>query len=138
MEVDSERAVVAAVLGALIPELQYSTPLLLERYERGEPLLRRTSPSDPGFEGGAVDPILLEFFKAIVPHVRELLGWGTLGVLPVWYWSVRRNHAEVMAALQTKQQTIDIIADVLTRMDGARVSGKDVVEAIARAIEGRA
>lgn len=82
-----EKTITAAILGELIPELQYAAPVLLERLDRGDPLVGTTSPTDLGFETGAVDSVLLEFFKSLVPYVQTALGWGTLGILQRWQLS---------------------------------------------------
>src|SRR4051794_8568688 len=41
-----KRTAAAAILGELIPELEYAAPVLLDRLDRGLPLVERKSPSD--------------------------------------------------------------------------------------------
>ena len=123
-----ENTITAAILGELVPELEYAAPVLLERFERGEPLVQPTSQTDLGFEGGAVDPILLELFKALVPYVKTALGWGVLNILQAWHVSKReaRHQAEL-------QQAVEKIADLLARHDGVPVSTNEVLESFAAA-----
>lgn len=137
-----ENTVAAAVLGELIPELEYAAPVLLERSDRGDPLVGKTSPSDLGFETGSVDSVLLEFFKSLVPYVKAMLGWGVLVVLQGWLWSAResRHQVELVARVNALidenaklRQAVEAIADLLARREGAPVSRGDVVEAIAAA-----
>ena len=137
-----ETTVTAAVLGELIPELEYAAPVLLERSDRGDPLVGTASPTDLGFETGSVDSVLVELFKSLVPYVKAMLGWGMLVVLQAWLSSAResRHHVELVAKLNALidenaklRQAVETIADLLARRDGAPVSRADVVEAIAAA-----
>lgn len=138
----SENTMTAAILGELIPELQYAAPLLLERLDRGEPLVGTAPPTDLGFDPGAVDSVLLEFFKALVPYVKTVLGLGMLPALQAWQSSKRdsRHHAELVARLDVLieqdaklGQIIDKATELLARMDGAPVSRKEFLESIATA-----
>lgn len=137
-----EDTITAAILGELVPELGYAAPLLLERLDRGDPLIRVTSPTDLGFEGGNVDPVLLEFFKALVPFVRTALSWGMLGILQTWllHKSSARAHAELVERLNARidhdpklRPVFESMAGLSTDMDKAPVSVSDVVESFATA-----
>lgn len=137
-----ERTFTAAIAGELIPELEYAAPVLLERAERGDPLVGTTSPADLGFETGAVDSVLLELFKSLVPSVKMVLSWGVLVVLQGWVSADResRHHAELVVTLNALidenaklRQAVQTIAELLARREGAPVSRDDVVEAIAAA-----
>jgi hypothetical protein len=137
-----DSAITAAILGELIPELEYAAPVLLERSERGDPLVGTTSPADLGFETGSVDSVLLEFFKSLVPYVKTMLGWGVLVVVQLWLSSEResRHQAALVANLNALveenvklRQTVEGIADLLALRDGVPVSTQDVVESIAAA-----
>ncbi len=137
-----ENKLTAAILGELIPELEYAAPVLLERCERGDPLVGTTSPTDLGFETGAVDSVLLEFFTSLVPYVQTVLGWGVLNVVQTWVLSQResRQHVELVAALNAiidenakLRHTVETIAQLLARREGVPVTTQDVVESIAAA-----
>jgi len=137
-----ENAITAAILGELIPELEYAAPVLLERSDRGDPLVGTTSAADLGFETGAVDSVLLELFKSLVPYVKTVLSWGVLRVIQAWLSSGResRHHAALLAALNVLiaenanlRQTVERIAELLAGREGAPVSGEDIVELIAAA-----
>lgn len=137
-----ENTIAAAILGELIPELEYAAPVLLERADRGDPLVGTTSPTDLGFEPGDVDSVLLEFFKALVPYVKMMLGWGLLSVIQVWLLAERdtRHHAELVVRLDAAieeevklRETAERIADLVARMDGALVSRHDLAKLIAAA-----
>jgi hypothetical protein len=139
-----ETAITAAILGELLPELEYAAPVLLERSDRGDPLVVTTSPADIGFETGALDSVLLEFFKALVPYVKAALGWGVLRVVQTWLSSNResRQHADLVAHLTALlaenaklRQTFESIAAVLTRRETLPMSTTDVVEIVADAAE---
>jgi hypothetical protein len=132
----------AAILGELVPELEYAAPLLLERWDRGDPLVATASPADLGFETGAIDSVLLELFKSLVPYVKTVLSWGVLRVIQAWLASQResRHHAELVAALKVLfaedprvRHAVEGIADKVGRREGARVSAEDVVQSIGEA-----
>jgi hypothetical protein len=140
-----ENAIAAAIVGELLPELEYAAPVLLERFNDGEPLVLTTPPTDLGFGTGAVDSVLLEFFKAIVPHVKTALSCGMLTAVQGWflYEHAARNHAaqaaQLKALLAENQhaalyQSVAGLAALLTRKDGAPVSVEDVVSAIVDAM----
>jgi hypothetical protein len=138
-----EATIAAAILGELIPELEYAAPLLLERSDRGDPLVGTTSPTDLGFETGAVDSVLLEFFKSLVPYVKTVLSWGMLRVIQAWLSSQResRRHAELLAMLNVLltenarlRQTVERIAELLGRREGTPVSAEDVLRSFAAAM----
>lgn len=137
-----ENTIAAAILGELIPELEYAAPVLLERSDRGDPLVGTSSPTDLGFETGAVDSVLLEFFKALVPYVKTLLGWGVLNVVQTWLWAERESHqhTELVARLNALieenaklRQTVERMAELLSRREGVPVSRGDIVESVAAA-----
>lgn len=134
--------ITAAVLGELLPELEYAAPLLLERSERGDPLVGTTSPTDLGFETGVVDSVLLEFFKALVPYVKAVLDSGVLSIIQGWMAAARetRHHSELIAGVNSLieenaklRQAVERIAELLGRREGAPVSTEEVVESIAAA-----
>jgi hypothetical protein len=132
--------ITAAIIGELIPQFRYAAPVLLERFDRGEPLVRRTSPTDLGFDTGGVDSVFLELFKSLVPYVQMVLGWGTLSVIQAWHSSKRdaRHQEELIAVLKAhidqdakRRQAVQSIADLRTRRDGAPFSVDDVIEVFA-------
>jgi hypothetical protein len=138
----SVRTITAAVLGELLPELEYAAPSLLERLERGEPLVAPSSPTDLGFETGAVDSVLLEFFKALVPYVKAVLDSGVLGLIQSWLLSERegRRDAELIAGVNALieenaklRQSVARIAEIVGRREGTAVSTEEVVGLIAEA-----
>lgn len=138
-----EDTITAAILGELIPELEYAAPVLLGRSDRGDPLVGTTSPTDLGFETGAVDSVLLEFFKSLVPYVKTVLSWGVLRVIQAWLSSQResRQHAELQAMLNgllaenaRLRQTVERIAELLGRREGEPVSAEDVLRSFAAAM----
>lgn len=137
-----ENTITAGILGELIPELEYAAPVLLERTDRGDPLVGTTSPADLGFETGAVDSVLLELFKSLVPYVKTMLSLGVLSVVQAWLLSERetRQNAELVARLNALvdentrlRRTVERIAELLARREGVPVSTDDVVESIAAA-----
>lgn len=141
-----EDAIAAAIIGELLPELEYAAPVLLERFNDGEPLVLTTPPTDLGFGTGAVDSVLLELFKALVPHVKTALSCGMLTVVQGWflYEHAARNHAAQAAQLKTLlarnqnaalDQSVAGLAALLTRKDGAPVAVEDVLSAIVDAME---
>jgi len=138
-----EDTIIAAILGELIPELEYAAPVLLERSHCGDPLVGTTSPTDLGFETGAVDSVLLELFKSLVPYVNAVLGWGVLRIFQAWLSSRResRHHGELMSMLNALlaenaqlRQTVGWMAELLGRHDGVSVSAEDVVRSIVAAV----
>ncbi|HYO78126.1 MAG TPA: hypothetical protein VE010_16825 [Thermoanaerobaculia bacterium] len=141
-ETTFEKAIAAAILGELLPELQYAAPVLLERSDRGDALVATTSPTDLGFETGSVDSVLLEFFRALVPYVNTVLAWGVLNAIQTWLVSDResRQQAELVAGVNALiaqnaalRQTFETIAELLARRHGVPISTNDVAEAIADA-----
>jgi hypothetical protein len=139
-----EKALTAEILGELVPQAEYAAPVLLERFERGEPLVQPTSPTDLGFEGGAVDSVALEFFKAFVPYVKAALGAGMLTILQTWHVSRRSadGQAEMIAALTRVveenaklREAVEAIARVMSAMDKAPLSTEQVLESFASANE---
>ena len=134
-----ENAITAAILGELIPELEYAAPVLLERLHRGDPLVESTSPNDLGFETGAVDSVLLELFKSLVPYVETLVSWGVFSAVQAWLVAEResRHHGELVVKFNALieenaklRQTIDGIAQLIARREGVAVSRDDVVDTI--------
>ncbi|HET8797017.1 MAG TPA: hypothetical protein VFO89_04985, partial [Thermoanaerobaculia bacterium] len=141
-----EDAIAAAIVGKLLPELEYAAPVLLERFNDGEQLVLTAPPTDLGFGTGAVDSVLLELFKALVPHVKMALSLscGMLTVVQGWfvYGSSARNHAAQVAQLNTvisqneaAYQVLVGVAAVVARREGAPVAVDEVVEAIVDAME---
>lgn len=135
-----EDTITAAILGELIPELEYAAPVLLERSDRGDPLVGTTSPTDLGFGTGAVDSVLLELFKSLAPYVKTVLSWGVLRVIQAWLSSQResRQHEELLAMLNVLfaenarlRQAVEGIAELLSRKED--VSVEDVLQAFAAA-----
>lgn len=138
----SEKTITAAILGELVPQAEYAAPVLLERFERGEPLVQRTSPTDLGFEGG--DSVALEFFKALVPWVQTALAAGMLTVLQTWHVSRRNAHGQAeMIAVLTRvvdenaklREAVEAIARLMSAMDKDPVTTKQVLESVAAANE---
>jgi methyl-accepting chemotaxis protein len=140
-----EQTVTAAILGELIPSLEYAAPVLVERHERGEPLIGISPATDLGFDGSSpVDFVLLEFFKALVPHVKTVLACGVLGAIQTWQLSRRiaRNHLELVATINTLAasnpslcRAIQAVADLQTRFEGAAVPLNEIIEAIGAAAD---
>lgn len=137
-----EDTITATILGELIPELEYAAPVLLERSDRGDPLVGTTSPTDPGFETGAVDSVLLELFKSLVPYVKLMLSWGVLRIIQAWLSSQResRQQTDLLSMLNLLlsengklRQAVEKIAELLGRWEGVRVSTEDVMKSIAAA-----
>jgi len=131
-----ERTAAAAILGELIPELEYAAPVLLERLDRGQPLVERKSPSDLGFDTGTIDPRLLELFRALAPLVTAALSSGVLVILQ------KKAQAEWRAALtqfQTENVKLRHIADsmasLLSKALKRPVTPAEVDEAMRDAIE---
>lgn len=138
-----ENAIAAAIVGELLPEVEYAAPVLLERFNDGEELVLTTPPTDLGFGTGAVDSVLLELFKALVPYVKTALGCGMLTVVQGWfiYEHAARNHAAQAAQLNTVltqnvavYQALASVAALLARKDGASVTIEEVVNVIVDAM----
>jgi hypothetical protein len=126
-----ERTAAAAILGELIPQLEYAAPVLLERLDCGEPLVERKSPSELGFDTGMIDPQLLELFRALAPYVTAALSCGLLGILQ------KQSQAESRAALaqiRTEnaelRRMLDSIRGALSSAANASVAQSYVDEAI--------
>jgi len=139
-----ENSLAAAILGELIPELEYAAPTLLERLERGERLVESRPPTDLGFETGAIAPQLLELFTELAPYVQAVLSYGALGILQTWLLYERGSKSQeelsekltTMAAKQAElERSIRQIADALARAEGTPVSAEEVTSAIAAAAE---
>ncbi|HET8797015.1 MAG TPA: hypothetical protein VFO89_04975 [Thermoanaerobaculia bacterium] len=135
-----EDAIVASIVRELVPELEYAAPTLVRRFNRGEPLVETIPPSELGFEGGAVDHVLLELFKALVPYVKAALGCGMLTMIQSWRWHERSSRSQAEQAVQLNalvdqkaelRQILESIAGLLARYDGAPVMTNEVVESIA-------
>lgn len=131
-----ERTAAAAILGELIPELEYAAPVLLERLERGEPLVERKSPSDLGFDTGTIDPQLLELFRTLAPLVTAALSSGMLLILH------KKSQAEWRAAMTQLQtdnvkfrHSLDSIASLLSKVLKQPVTQAEVDERMRDAME---
>ncbi len=131
-----ERTAAAAILGELIPELEYAAPVLLERLERGRPLVERKSPSDLGFDTGTIDPQLLELFRALAPYVTAALSSGMLLILQ------KKSQAEWRAAMTQLQtdnvkfrHSLDSIASLLSKVLKRPVTQAELDETMRDAIE---
>jgi hypothetical protein len=138
-----KRDAAAAILGELIPELQYAAPMLLKRLDRGEPMVNRTSPDNLGFETGIIDPQLLELFRQLARFVSAALGYGLLGFAQSWLLHGRNKQSqdELIAALsQLRAQNVELrqvlesIARALSVAGHAPVPQSEIDEAIAAAI----
>lgn len=138
-----ERVVAAAILGELIPELQYAAPVLLKRLDRGEPMVNRTSPSDLGFENGIIDAQMLELFRHLAPCVSAALGYGMFGILQSWVLRGRskKSQDELLTALSQLRaqntelrQVLESIARELSVAGHAPVPQSEIDEAIAAAV----
>jgi hypothetical protein len=131
-----ERIEAAAILGELIPELEYAAPVLLERLDRGQPLVERKSPSDLGFDTGTIDPQLLELFRTLAPLVTAALSSGVLVILQ------KKAQAEWHAALtqfQTEnvklRNSVSSMASLLSKALKRPVTEAEVNEAMNDAIQ---
>jgi hypothetical protein len=134
-----ERAATAAILGQLIPQLEYAAPVLLERLERGLPLVERKSPSDLGFDTGMIDAGLLELFRVLAPYVTAAVGGGILGIL---HERGKKSQEEIRAVLTQMQvqhaalqKGMAEILKVMPRVVKGTVAESEVKDAIARAIQ---
>jgi len=125
-----EREVAAAILGELIPELEYAAPVLLERLENGEPLVGRTSPTDLGFDGGRIDPQLLDLFKTLAPYVTAMLSYGMFRIVQS---REKKSQDELRAEMRVLgievQEAIGEIKRTLNK-SGDPVSQSEIEEAI--------
>jgi len=131
-----ERTAAAAILGHLIPQLEYAAPVLLDRLDRGLPLVERKSPSDLGFDTGMIDTGTLELFRVLVPYVTAALSSGLLAILQ------KKPLAEVQSALaQLRAENVqlrlklDSITEVVSTRVKRPVPQSYVDEAIKAAIE---
>jgi hypothetical protein len=138
-----ERTATAAILGELIPELEYAAPVLLDRLERGLPLVDRKSPPDLGFETGMIDAQLLDLFRSLAPYVTAALSYGMLGIVQSWLQANRgkRSQDELRTALfqlrtQNKelQRSLDSMTAALSASANMPVTPSEVDEAISAAI----
>lgn len=138
-----ERDVAAAILGELIPELQCAAPKLLERLDRGEPMVNRTSPSDLGFETGIIDAQVLELFRHLAPFVSAALGYGLLEILQSWvqHGRSKKSQDEILTALSRLRaqnselrQVLESIARALSVAGDAPVPQSEIDQAIADAV----
>jgi len=131
-----ERTVAAAVLGELIPELEYAAPRLLDRLERGVPLVDRKSPVDIGFEVGTIDSQLLDLFRVLAPYVSAMLSYGILGLVQSRGKKSQEELRAEVSALRIKcveiQQAMDSMKRTLNQ-SGDPVSESELEEAIAAA-----
>ena len=131
-----ERTATAAILGELIPELEYAAPVLLERLERGEPLVERKSPSDLGFDTGTIDPQLLELFRTLAPLVTSALSSGMLAILQK---KSRTEWRTAVTQLQTEnvklRHSVDSMASQLSKVLKRPVTPSEVTEAIDEAVD---
>lgn len=139
-----KRDVAAAILGELIPELQYAAPKLLERFDRGEPMVNRTSPSDLGFETGVIDAQMLELFRHLAPFVSAALGYGLLEILQSWvqHGRTKKSQDEILTALSQLRaqnselrQSLESIARALSVAGHTPVPQSEIDQAIIAAIE---
>lgn len=135
MNMIDERTAAAAILGHLIPQLEYAAPVLLDRLDRGLPLVERKSPSDLGFDTGTIDAGTLELFRVLAPYVTTVLSCGLLVILQ------KKSLAELQATLAQLltenarlRQNVDSIAGVMSRVAPVPVAPSEVNEAIAAAI----
>jgi hypothetical protein len=138
-----EREMAAAILGELIPELEYAAPVLLDRLESGVPLVDRKSPSDIGFDTGMIDVQLLDLFRVLAPYVTAALSYGILGTVQSWLLHDRgkKSQDELLAALRSLRienaelrQVLDSIAGALSHAGNVPVSQFEIDEAIAAAV----
>lgn len=134
-----ERTATATILGELIPQLEYAAPVLLERLDRGLPLVERKSPSDLGFDTGMIDAGLLELFRALAPYVTMVVGSKIFRILRD---REERSQEEIRIALTqmqaqntVMQQRMAEILKAMSRMAKKPVSEAEIQIEIARAIE---
>jgi hypothetical protein len=131
-----ERTATAAILGQLIPQLEYAAPVLLDRLERGLPLVEQKSPTDLGFDTGTIDSGTLELFRVLAPYVTAALSSGLFVIIQ------SKSLAELRAALaQLRTENarlrlkLDSIADVVSTRVKGPVPQSYVDDAITSAIE---
>ena len=134
-----ERTVAAAILGELVPELEYAAPCLLDRLKSGAPLIDRKSPSDIGFEIGRIDAQLLELFRALASYVSAMLSYGILELvqsrgkksqeeLRAEVRALRIRCVEIQEAMDSMKRTLDQAGDVVSQSE----LDEAIVAAIAR------
>ena len=138
-----QRTAAAAIVGELIPELEYAAPILLDRLDGGVPLVERKSPSDIGFDTGMIDAQVLDLFRIVAPYVTAALGYGMLNILQSWLVRDhgRRSQDELRAALAQLRiqnaelrRSLDSIGRALAGSGHVPLAPNEVDEAIAAAI----
>lgn len=131
-----ERTAAAAILGQLIPQLEYAAPVLLERLDRGQPLVEQKSPSDLGFDTGTIDAGTIELFRVLAPYVTAALSSGLLAI--VQKKSLTESRAE-LARLRIQHEgfrrSLDSIQRELTGRERKTVTQAEVDQAMIAAIE---
>lgn len=133
-----KRIAAAAILGELIPELEYAAPILLDRLDRGLPLVEHKVSLELGFDTGVVDARLMDLFRVMAPHVISALNSGVFGILQnqLLHDRSEKELRAALAQLQTQnvelRSSVESIAEALSTV--APVARSDVEEAIATAI----
>jgi len=144
-----KRTAAAAILGELIPRLEYAAPVLLDRLDRGLPLAPKKRPPDDLGDGSTemIDARLLdldlELFRVMEPYVTAALSYGMLRILqsrPL-HEHGKTSREELLAALvhlRTQnaelRRSLDSIARALSISANVPVTQSEVDEAIAAAI----
>ena len=131
-----ERTAAAAILGQLIPELEYAAPVLLERLDHDQLMVNRRSPSDLGFETGMIAPGTLDLFRVLAPYVTAAL---SSGLSPHFAEEVAGGIAGDPGSAATGECAAATKLDSITDVISARVPGpvpqSYVKEAILAAME---
>jgi len=135
-----KRMAAAAILGELIPELEYAAPILLDRLDRGLPLVEHKLSLDLGFDTGTFDARPLNLFRVMAPHVISALNSGVFGIVQSQFLH-DRSEEELRAALAQLQMgsvelqhNVESIARALSGSATVPVGPSEVQEAIAAAI----
>ena len=141
LHTSDERIAAAAILGELLPELEYVAPILLDRLDRGLPLVEHKLSFDLGFDTGMIDARLLELFRVMAPHVISALNRGGVFGIVQSQLLHDRSEEELRAALaQLQMQNVELrrsvesIAGALSGSASVPVAPSEVDEAIAAAI----
>jgi len=125
MKVDpiSEVRVAGAILGRFFPPLELAADELYERVTAGERVNDANLPASLGFETGTLDSVMLEAFKACVPHVKSFLAAGGMALIVEWIRhrntkrrddeEAQRRTNELESLRQERQETRDSFARLM-------------------------
>jgi hypothetical protein len=152
--VDDYRAVASTFIAELLPELHDAAPLLVERFDRGEPLTGSEAPSGLGFNIGLLDPVVLESFQHLMGAFRfAVMNLGLLSLVQNWWFSRGRKlreekivHGveELVAHDVEMKKCIAQMADMIVALERSRgnttppdAARSEIASAIAAGIEQR-